>query len=458
MSRRESAARRLAACALFVLACGSDRPPDLLLLTCDTLRPDHLGIYGYERDTSPRLDALFEQGAIHERAYTTEANTPPAVVSLLSGLTPQEHGVRIFYQQIRDEVVLLPDLLPESYQSAAFVSNVVLTDEALGIAKRFDHYDDFVDEREPLRPVYERRAERTTDAALRWLEEAWDPERPLLLWVHYIDPHGPYRPPEGTPRRFDHEGEVPVEPRRILSYQVEEGVEDALHYVDRYDEEIAYFDAALGRLVDAYAARRPLDEALLLFTADHGESMLEHERWFTHGYQVYEEIIRIPLLLRGPGIRPGRFRDLASGIDVLPTLLRAAGVQAPGDLPGTPLQDPLPVDRVVESEAFLATHAWRAALRGDRKWSFAVTPGGVVQRRHYDLAADPGERSPGPWGAAQPPAGVEARALADPDRSRSPGSSRGARGELISAPKIDPRVNERQLEQLRALGYVEDAP
>jgi arylsulfatase A-like enzyme len=451
--------------ALLVLLCiwaspgcsPQARPPDILLITCDTLRPDHLGIYGYDRDTSPHLDRLFQNGAIFERSYTTEANTPPSVVSLLSGLYPQEHGVRIFYQRIRDDVQILPDLLPDTYQTAAFVSNVVLTDEAMGIAKRFDHYDDFVDEQEPLRPVYERRGERTSEAALAWLESEWDVDRPLFLWVHYIDPHGPYLPPEDTPASFDHEGTVPMEKDRIQSYQAEAGVTDALDYVDRYDEEIAHFDAALGALMEGYSARRPIEAALLLFTADHGESMIEHEKWFTHGYQVYEEIIRVPLLLSGPGVEPGRHSTPVSGVDVVPTLLRASGAPRPDNLPGVELQGAIPAGRVVEVEAFQSTHAWRAAIVGDSKWAFSTASSGVLRTRFYDLSRDPGELAAQTWEeAAPPPEGQLERALADPDRLRNAQSGRGTRGTRISGPKIDPRVNERQLEQLRALGYVED--
>ncbi|GAG03132.1 unnamed protein product, partial [marine sediment metagenome] len=268
----------------------------------------HLGLYGYERNTSPEIDRWFADAAIFERAYTTNAHTPPSVVSILTGQLPQEHGVRLFYQLLPEGVLLIPDRLPGSYQTAAFVSNVVLTEEALGIANRFDHFDDRVDEKEPLRSVYERNARRTTNAVLLWLAEHRDAERPLFLWVHYIDPHGPYRAPSGAAGSFQHEGRLPVENKRILNYQREKGVEDALDYVDRYDEEIAYVDAQIGRLLDGYAQRHDSAAALVIFSADHGESMIEHERWFTHGYQVYEEIIRIPLMIRGPGLEGGRRR------------------------------------------------------------------------------------------------------------------------------------------------------
>ncbi len=115
----------------------------------------------------------------------------------------------------------------------------MLTDESIGIARRFDHYDDFVDERESKRLVFERNASRTTDAALSWLREERDPGRPLFLWIHYIDPHGPYRVPTEEGPRFSHEGGRPLESERVHRFQLEPGVTDALDYVDRYDEEVA---------------------------------------------------------------------------------------------------------------------------------------------------------------------------------------------------------------------------
>jgi hypothetical protein len=128
----------------------------------------------------------------------------------LSGRYPPGHRVRFFYQLLDSEVPLIPELLPADWTAGAFVSNVVLTDEALGIADRFDHYDDFVDERESIRKsVYQRKAERTTDAALAWLS-AVPRDRPLFLWVHYIDPHGPYRAPDGF-GRFTHQTAVPFD-------------------------------------------------------------------------------------------------------------------------------------------------------------------------------------------------------------------------------------------------------
>ncbi|MCZ6783180.1 MAG: sulfatase [Proteobacteria bacterium] len=426
-----------------------------MLITVDTLRADHLGIYGYSRPTSPRIDRWFARAAIFERAYATDSNTPPSVVSILSGRLPQEHGVRIFYQLLPRETALLPDLLPDVYQSAAFVSNLVLTDEALGLAERFDHYDDFVSRRESSRLYFERSARETSDAAIRWLETGRDPDRPLFLWVHFIDPHGPYRPPADAETRFAHEGSRDIDPRRVKRYMREPGVTDGLVYVDRYDEEIAYMDVHVGRLLDAIPRS---EEALVVFTADHGESLMEHERWFAHGHQVYEGLMRVPLLIRGPGVRGGRRRHPVSTVDVVPTLLGFAETRAPRalrglDLLATGAQDP---DRVIFSEAFDEVVQWRSALQGWRKWTGRFQPGSRVpdQQRFYDLSSDPDELAPGDWEGG----GAGARALldlanGDPDPGGVPVEFR--RGRKLDAPKISPRADEDATERLRALGYVE---
>jgi arylsulfatase A-like enzyme len=352
------------------------------------------------------------------------------------------------------------DLLPVAYQTAAFVSNIVLTDEAMGIARYFDHYDDHVDELKPIWKVFERGASRTTDAALLWIAENRDPERPLFLWVHYNDPHGPYRAPSPKNASFEHKGFVKFEPKRVYRLQLKPGVDDALDYVDRYDEEIAHMDAAVGRLLTGYGVRRELDEALLIFAADHGESMIEHTYWFTHGYQVYEEIIRIPLMIRGPGVKPGRRDALVSGIDLVPTILHFAGVRPDAALDGVALQRraAIPKDRIVFAEGDSGEYLLRAAIRGDQKWVARARAGErrIQSRRYYDLGADPAEQNPQRW---EPLDLEEApRALIDLfDRDPDPGGlpQDFPAGLRIDAPKVAPRAGAETIERLRALGYVE---
>jgi len=447
-----------------MLACGpgasSQRGADVLLITIDTLRADRLGLLGYGRPTTPAIDRFFADGRIYLRAYSSAASTSPSVASILTGLLPHEHRVRLLFQLVPDDVRLVTDYLPPDYLKAAFVSNVVLTDEATGIAGRFDHYDDFLDERESSRAVYERSARRNTDAALRWLEKGGAGARPLFLWIHYIDPHGPYRPPQDWPRSFRHGTPQPLDPEQVIPYMREPGVSDAGAYVDAYDEEIAYLDSQIGRLLEGYGALRPIEEALVAFTADHGESMMEHDKWFRHGHQVYEEVVRVPLLVRGPGVVAGRSDRLAQGIDLAPTILRFVGVEPPPAMPDVDLRSGrgLERDRLLVLEATYSTYQWRGVVGRGRKWMMhlAGPERAVKEARAYDLAADPAELDPQAFAGG----GAGGRLLeelrrTDPDPSGV--AARMRRGRALSAPKqapgVAPDVSPEVLERLKALGY-----
>jgi arylsulfatase len=446
------------------LACGAappaSAPGDVLLVVIDTLRADRVGLLGSQRDTTPHIDRFFAGGAVYRRAYGAEASTSPSVVSILSGRLPQDHGVRLFYQLLPDSVEILPDLLPRAYQTAAFVSNLVLTDEALGLGDRFDHYDDFVDERESQRLVFERRAERTTDAVLRWLGSGPDPERPLFLWVHYVDPHGPYRAPGSWRRRFRSAEVQPIPPGRISAYMRQPEVVDGNDYVDRYDSEVAYVDAQVGRLLEGFAASRGLERALVILTADHGESMMEHEYWFAHGYHVYEGILRVPLLLRGPGVEAGHVDVPVSGVDLAGTILAFAGAEPPAGVASSDLRRPQKLDpgRTVFGEAVsgIGKEMHRAAYQGDRKVRLTLRgPDARISGAGlFDLRSDPGEQHGRP-----PPDDdrlmqeLRAKIAADPDPTGVPEAYR--RGIQLMAPKVAPRVSEEDLARLRELGYAE---
>lgn len=449
---------------LGILACGagpSSHPgADVLLITVDTLRADRLGLLGYERPTTPGIDRFFASGRMYERAYSTAASTSPSVVSILTGLLPAEHRVRLLYQLVPADVRLVTDYLPPEYRKAAFVSNVVLTDQATGIAARFDHYDDFVDEPESARRVYERGARRNTDAALHWLAEGGAGARPLFLWIHYIDPHGPYRAPPEWPRSFRSDEPRPLEPRRVIPYMREPGVTDGGAYVAAYDEEIAWLDSQIARLLEGYAALRPIDQALVVFTADHGESMMEHEKWFRHGHQVYEEVMRVPLLLRGPGVAPGRSDRLAQGTDVAPTILRFVGVEPPPAMPDVDLRTGrgLGRDRLLPVEATYQTEQWRGVIGDGRKWMMHLVgrDRAVKQARSYDLARDPQELQPGPLAGRERGARLlEELRLADPDPSGVSETLRKGRAPSAPglAPGVAPDVAPDVLERLKALGY-----
>ncbi|MFN2427538.1 MAG: sulfatase-like hydrolase/transferase, partial [Candidatus Binatia bacterium] len=179
------------------------------------------------------------------------------------------------------------------------------------------------------------------------------------------------------------------------AYQREPGVDDGLAYMDAYDEEIAYTDFEIGKLLEGIDDALG-DRTLYVFTADHGESMMEHESWFRHAVHVYDEMVRVPLLVRGPGVVPGRSELLTSGIDVVPTVLAALGLPLAPPMPDVDLRTGKGLDpsRIVYAEASLNARdggeQWRAAIQGDMKWMIGVRKGNCESsRRRYDLAADP---------------------------------------------------------------------
>ena len=433
-------------------------PPAVLLISIDTLRPDHLGLYGYARSTSPKIDHWFSNAAVFERSYSTEANTSPSMISVLTGQLPQEHGVRMLLQLLPSRTPLLTDMLPSKYQTAGIVANTVLTDEAIGIANRFDYYDDYLDDIEPYRDIYERNARRTTDAALHWLKNEYNPQEPSFLWIHYIDPHGPYHPPNEWEPSFNHDAPVVFGLQKMPSYQREPGVNDGLTYVDRYDEEIAYLDSQIGRLMEGYAKMINIDEALVILTADHGESMMEHEKWFTHGYHVYEEIVRVPLLIRGPGVTTGKVPGVTSGIDIAPTILRFVDIEPHDFMKGLDLREVrrIPTERVVFTEGTWEEHQWRAAIQTDRKWMLRIKRGErtVTKRRFYDLTTDPNELHPMAW---ETQSDASSRLLdlylIDPDPGGLP--AQYVKGFNIKAPKVAPHASDEAMKRLRSLGYVQ---
>jgi arylsulfatase len=442
-----------------------------VLITVDTMRSDHVGLYGYSRDTTPNLDRWFgKQGRIHERSYSTESSTTPSVVSILTGLLPQQHRVRMLVQLVPHDLRLLPDMLPDAWETAGFVSNMMLTTEASGLGSHFDHYDDFVDERERYRKdVFERTAARTTEAVLEWLDkgrarenaQAGTKDRPLFLWVHYMDPHGPYHAPEDWPRTFRHQSPLQIDIERILAFEREPGVSDGLAYVDAYDEEIAYTDSQIGKLLDGVDKYLGADRTLVVFTADHGESMMDHESWFRHAVHVYDEMVRVPLLVRGPGVVPGRSELLVSGTDIVPTVLASLGLPLAAPMPDVDLRNDkgLTPSRIVYTEASLNARdggeQWRAAIQGDFKWMIGVRKDNCESsQRRYDLAKDPLELTRKVWTAdGEAPQSLVRLCHEDPDPAGIPAAWTFGTG--LQGPKSPPMSGEDQMKSLKALGYAE---
>jgi arylsulfatase A-like enzyme len=337
-----------------MLACTAevDRPraQNAILITCDTLRADRLGVYGHAQGTSPELDRFARGALVFERAFSSAPWTQPAVSSLLSGLLPEEIGVtpsnlRRMPAQVE---TLAEGLAAAGFATAAVVSNSLLSKVRkefgdIGSQQGFQHYDDQMTTRERNRASFERVAADTTAAALGWLDQhqAAGGGR-FFLWVHYQDPHGPYTPPaeylgDSTSAPTD-EPSLPIGTkmtgrRQIPQYQNLDGETRPSVYRERYEAEIRYFDAELGRLLRGLDSRGFLEPSVVVFTADHGESLGERDVWFAHGENVHVEEVRVPLLVRPPGglaEGPVRVPTLAGHVDVWPTIFDAL------DLPTAP--------------------------------------------------------------------------------------------------------------------------
>ncbi|MEM8712267.1 MAG: sulfatase [Planctomycetota bacterium] len=376
------------------------RQPNVLWITIDTLRADHLGVYGYERDTSPWIDSFAEQSIVFERVFAPIATTLPSHTTMFTGVYPHEHGILAniaggqTYRR-RPELQTLAELLQEGgYATQAVISAFPLR-EQFGLASGFDEY------REPKRK--QRGAKAATNAAVKALEALQadgEEAAPGFLWVHYFDPHVPYHPPESYRTRFqmtDEERAALLERGFAERAQRRTGEWNELaEGMDLYDEEIVYVDDQVRRLITTAEETGWLDDAVVVITADHGEGLNQHGMP-GHGF-VWQEQLRVPFILRAPGEAPRRIDHAMSLADAAPTLLRFI------DVPGKEafLEQATGVDRLDPSLAHRdarilgqssplqsTEEGVEYTLRaGD--WKLHVGPGG--SRRLYRITDDPEER------------------------------------------------------------------
>jgi arylsulfatase A-like enzyme len=418
--------RRAAALALVATAaCArAHQPPTarhLVLVTIDTLRADRLGCYGSTIGATPRLDRIASEGA---RALDASAQVPltrPSHVCLLTGLLPAEHGIRDNISPALDPgVPLLAETLHAAgFRTAGFVSSIVLSHQS-GLHRGFDVYSDHFDVDEDdarFLNTIQRRGDGPTAEAVAWLAKEAPSGARLFAWLHLYDPHDPYDPPEPYASR----------------------------YAGRpYDGEVAYADELVGRLDDELTRLGLRDSTLLVVTSDHGEGLGEHGEE-VHGYFVYQTTLRVPLLIRGPGIAPGgRIGGLARSVDVVPTVHELLGTTAPATLAGRSLaaaarSGAAPTEEAAYAESLtpLLHYGWsdlRTLRDGRYKYILAPRP------ELYDLQEDPGELR-----NLEPRQPSRAAALRGALLARIRGEQAASR--TLSVP---PDV----LEKLGALGYV----
>jgi len=454
-----------------VLAC-RDREqtraqPNIVVITLDTTRADHLGPYGYEQADTPHLDELASRSTVFDNAYATSSWTLPSHASMFTGVLPMVHGAQsapeapnksLGYgvRPLGRDLPTLAELLGAAgYRTGAVIAGPALRSE-LGTARGFDVYRDELDS--PARRLHGKRAETVTDEAIEIIESAAG--EPYFLFVNYFDAHSPYRPPAPFDRGLAHRtvkesgvllaemfGNLAAGDPPVAVDALPEPIRRLLDEMRRaYDAEIHYMDHHLGRLLQAIREAPGGEDTLIIVTADHGESFGEHF-YHSHGANLYEDNVRVPLIVYRPGVEATRISDPTQNHRIFSTALEAAGLEIPESPPalGVESEDPIVLE-VQRSESNI--EIFGELLDRDLHavqtppWKLIDSSAGTVEL--FDLESDPGE--------------LHNRAEELPGRVEQ---LRGARERVArrSRPRFDSEqraeLRPETEEALRALGYIE---
>jgi choline-sulfatase len=412
----------LALVALRAAAQTSEKPAlNLVLITIDTLRADHLGCYGYKQIKTPNIDGLAADGVRFEHAFTPVPVTLPSHSAMLTGTYPMLSGMHDFSgNKLSPQQPTLAAVLKQAGYATGAVIGAAVLDSRFGLNQGFDFYYDHFDFNrldETNLDEMERPGNVVADLALEWLGK--NSQKKFFLWMHLYDPHYPYRPPEPYSREYA---------------------------AQPYDGEIAFADEQVGRLLRFLKEKGLYQNTMIVLTGDHGESLGEHGEK-THGFFIYNATMRVPMIIRLPDKSSVQtISDPVSTVDLMPTMLSAAGVEVPAQVQGTSLLPalqgkPADHDRNLYGETFLPRlHFNWSELRGteNTKYHFIAAP----RPELYDLAKDPGEVH-----NLLP----EKKAVAEEMRAKLAALIReySAGQELAEKTGLDPALMER----LKSLGY-----
>ncbi|MBW1879637.1 MAG: sulfatase [Deltaproteobacteria bacterium] len=440
---------------------GTAEGPSVVLITIDTLRRDHVGIYGSARVATPNLDRVGEEGVVFDQAIATSTLTGPSHLAILSGLIPVSSGVVANATPIGDVPEYLPRVLRErGWTTAGFVSGWPLH-EQFGFDQGFDVFDaDF----SPVAGLHSLVAVRGFDAFLagsapndrqgdalnaavfRWLSDVGSDEA-FFLWVHYFDPHAPYEAPEPYRKRF-WPGALPTGGERVFPVRSgwpawQRRIADPEYFVAQYAAEVSWTDDLVGELLEHLDAHsdRPL---LVILTSDHGESLTEHDLWFAHGHDLYDPGLRVPLLLWGPGVSTGlRVPCQVATSDIAPTVLAMIGAEDQQERDGVSIAGMVATGECADEDVLATT---TGVKRDDPPVDHALRrPGAkyiLIQEGEdlaFDLLWDPGELEPNSLDAA----------LQDEMRGVIEGRLEHAR------PFREASTDDEAKRMLEALGYLE---
>lgn len=389
--------------------------PDIVVVAIDTLRADHASCYGYPKATTPAIDALASEALLFETAIAPGIPTTPSFTTFYTGLHPLRHGIvaHVGRHRLSADVAMLPELAKRAGYATAAFDNLVIQGGGSGswFARGYDHYSGYV-----YKP-FGSQSEALTDRAMRALEETRD--APLLLFLHLWDPHTPYGPlaPFDTLHYRPGGPYPPMEEVRAISPEYYDAFLGDMHLahpddygwvVAQYDGEITQADAQVARLLDVIERRGRKGRTVVVVMGDHGECFGEGGLHFDH-HGLYDAVVRVPLVMRVPGVAPGRVPALVSSEDIMPTLAELGGFELPpypltGRSLGPLLRDP---GRPWRDAIVLAESSRQCSIglrTADRKLIVPVVtdargaPVPDVYGRErspepelYDLVADPGE-------------------------------------------------------------------
>lgn len=351
----------------FGLFCSLSHATNVIIIAVDTLRADHLGCYGYPRNTSPNIDQFAEDGVKFIRCFTPSPLTTPAFASMLSSLPPYKHGAKRNGMSVFDRVRILPQYLRRhGYYSGAFISNWTLKKDLTLLNRGFDTYTEVFNKRRWFGMVSaEGDAKKVNEVALRWIYN--NSKRKFFLWIHYTDPHDPYI----YHKEFDNGY------KEVIPEIYPEGSD--FKKIRKYDTEIGYTDQYIGELIKRIKELNLYDDSLIIFMADHGESFGEHD-YYGHGRRLYNSGLHVPLIVK----LPGNINDHTviernvSIMDISPTILSQLEIPVPEDMEGDNLFNPKIDERVLYFEAY------KGAVHHDRGQKFHLK----VEPVRYGLLKD----------------------------------------------------------------------
>lgn len=364
--------------------------PNVLLIVADALRPDHLGCYGYNRPTSPQIDEFAADALIFEKAVSNASWTLPSMGSVLTSLYPHEHQAFFWTDTLPDECLALPEVFKnKKYKTLAIQTNSCLTED-------FNFNQGFQDFHELIFEKGEKLAAKLT----AWLRK--NKHKPFFAYVHFMDTHLHYDPPEEFKTIFEPEEiESPITgllDAFVIRTLSETGLssEDKQHLLNLYDAEIRYFDSSFGKIIENLKKLGIFDNTIIILTADHGEEFWDHNS-FEHGHSLYNEVLHVPLIIKYAYHLPvKRINSCVQLLDLFPTLLSMTGIKHNFDLNGKNLIFPVLNNKNINEEIFvegiaygaekkaLIKNDWKLILNTGKRSEKSFDPfGDLIQKSSY---------------------------------------------------------------------------